>query len=107
MPRKQPKPFAQKTSQIPKEIYDKALKDIADNRKLWREMPMMRENWCHREKYQYLNEVSVVPYSFANLMEAAKQALENRNFRALYAIIIKGLKQRNFSLDQQMMEVRL
>lgn len=61
---------------------------------------------CHQNTYNNFNTCEPVDCN-ANFLQAAKQALEDRNFRVLYDIISKALNIRDHFLVQQMYEVKL
>lgn len=90
--------------QVPKEIYEKALQEIYAEDPLNRSENMNLQ-FCHHQSNQHFN-CTEDPNSKGNLMEGAKQALEDRNFGTLYEIINKALEMKLPTLLQQLQEVR-
>lgn len=97
--RKRNKLFAYK---VPKEIYEKALQEINSPDPNINEVAVRA--FCRNHTYNFSTSVED-PNSKGNLMEGAKQALEDRNFRALYEIINKALEMKLISLFQNLKEV--
>jgi len=87
---------------LPSTIYENALnklkefliKDSCDQENRLR---------CHQNTYNNFNTCEPVDCN-ANILQAAKQALEDREFRVLYDIISKALNIRDNFLMQQMLE---
>lgn len=90
---------------IPSTIYQKYLNKMNDKPQNCKESFLLQlRTRCHQKSYQNFNSNQPVECN-ANFMEAAKQALEDRNFRVLYDIISKALEIRDTFLAQQMHEV--
>lgn len=98
---KQIKLFPYKVS---KEIYKKALKEIDSERKASKTQ-LQTALLCHSQMSQYFNGCDD-PNTIGHLMEGAKQALEDRDFRSLYEIIKNSLESKVPDVLQQLHEVR-
>lgn len=86
---------------IPKTIYQKALDELSEEPPVYTTKIRRR---CHQNIYNRFNTSEPADCN-ANFLEAAKQALEDRNFRALYDILSKAMDIRDTLLIQQMHEV--
>lgn len=86
---------------VPLSIYEKALNEIKSKPEAHTENIRRR---CHQTTYKNFNN-NAAPLCRANVMEAAKQALEDRNYKELYELMKQALKVRDLFLMQQMHEV--
>lgn len=95
------------TYEIPKEIYKKARREIkhrSKTKQLVTRGVIKQELYCHRTEYKKIH-VAHTPNSSLSIMEAMKEAFEDRNFKTLYELISKALDMRNKGQDQQAFEV--
>jgi len=86
---------------VPKPVYDQAIDDIQKTSEL---VNKKDKPHCHQKEYRYFNTHQAA-LNNANILEAARQAFEDRNFRVLYEIIYKGLDKRDFYISTQLFEV--
>ena len=91
----------QLTYKIPSKIYQKAQDELQEVPNI---VTFEMRKRCHQNIYRQLNTIKQVDCN-ANILEACKQALEDRNFRILYDIISKALEIRCTFLTQQLLEV--
>lgn len=82
---------------IPLSVYERAMSEI--------NAPIKKESEnrgrCHQSAYKRFNKTEASTCR-ANFLEAAKQALEDRNFKSLYETMNKALEIRDISLLQQL-----
>jgi hypothetical protein len=86
---------------VPLSIYEKAMEEVCSPD------VNISDRKCHLTRYSSLNSTNVWPVCRAHLMEAAKQALEDRNYKILYEIISKSFQLKDPFLFQQMQEVNI
>lgn len=94
-----PKPCAYK---VPQKIYERAVHEISAA--LNRDQIITARARCHRNTIKSFNCIEGITCP-ANFLEAAKQSLEDRNFKTLYEIINRALEIRDISLFQQVQQV--
>lgn len=94
-----PKQFAYK---VPQKAYERAISEISAT--LNRDQIITARARCHRNAYKSFNCTEAITCP-ANFLEAAKQSLEDRNFKTLYEIINRALEIRDISLFQQVQQV--
>lgn len=91
---------------VPKSVYDAAMDDLQQKDESINKTPTRITSHCHQKRYRYFNTQESA-LCHPNILEAARQAFEDRNFRVLYEIIYKGLEIRDFYFSAQLFEVSL
>lgn len=91
------------TFYVPKSIYDATLSEIEKKSRRTSHEHFYDTN-CHETRYNKFS-FPVPILNNGNILEAAHQALEDRNFRVLYQIIKKGLDCNRNDLRAQLNEV--
>ena len=89
-----------KLYRVPKSVYQKALAEIF-RKETSREKYNKR---CHVRKFQYF-KTNCRPLCLGNLMEACKQAFEDRDWKQLYIFLTKAMSYKGYQFRQQYLEV--
>lgn len=94
------------TYKLPSTIYQKVLDELNDPSEKDHSVysPAQIRQRCHQNIYSLFNTSEPVECN-SNFLEAAKNSLEDRNFRVLYDIISKALDIRDAFLVQQLKQV--
>lgn len=89
-----------KVYRVPESVYQKALAEIFRN-----ETTQERyKKRCHFRKFQNF-KTNYRPLCLGNLMEACKQALEDRDWKQLYIFLTKAMSFKGYQFKQQYLEV--
>lgn len=89
-----------KVYRVPKIVYHTALAEIfkkETTQKLYKKR-------CHYRKFQNF-KTNYRPLCLGNLMEACKQALEDRDWKQLYIFLTKAMSFKGYQFRQQYLEV--
>lgn len=89
-----------KLYRVPKSVYKKALAEIF--RKETKQEVFNRK--CHYRKFQNF-KTNYRPLCLGNLMEACKQAFEDRDWKQLYIFLTKATSFKGYQFRQQYLEV--
>lgn len=84
---------------IPLSIYERYMNEMTSNPN---KIPCIRRLRCHQVTYETFNTTET-PNCRANILVAARQAFENRDFKTLTEILEKALKIRDMLLKQQVL----
>lgn len=87
---------------IPKSIYEKYMKEISRTPNENSRARVKRAK-CHQKTYEKFNTSGETPNCLSNLLVAARQAFESRDFKTLIEILDKSLKIRDMILKQQVL----
>ena len=89
-----------KVYRVPKSVYDKALAEIFRKER----KQNIYEKKCHYRKFQNF-KTNYRPLCLGNLMEACKQAFEDRDWKQLYIFLTKAINFKGDQFRQQYLEV--
>jgi hypothetical protein len=89
---------------VPKEIYENALEQINNYDHFSDQITEFPRPYCHGRRGETTQALN--PNHTCFILESAKHALEDRNWKAIYEIVNKALESRLPSVIQQLYEVR-
>lgn len=92
------------TFYVPEGVYNKAFEKIEEKINEKKRQTGPNGLRCHQNTYSTFN-TNEPTLCVANFLEAAKQAFEDRNFRALYEIVDKGMDVNDSNLATQLYDV--
>lgn len=91
-----------KVYRVPESVYKKALAEIYRKETIQE----IYNRKCHSRKFQNFN-TNYRPLCVGNLMEACKQAFEDRDWKQLYIFLTKAMSFKGYHFRQQYLEVSL